>query len=491
MNEHKKSWGKVWAGAAVLAVIHLVLALVFASRTPFMTPGHVFMQGGGEEGIYTIDIGAPDELQHVVQIGMVDQSKSYPVLNPKDPKLNMTYEALQPPLFYYVTAGWARMTGASTPGEFALYLKSNSYENAERMLNEQSFFTQINRTPADVKQDGMKLRALSAVTGSATVFGVFALALWGLGNRYAAYAAAGFAALLPMNIALSGAVSNDPLLICLCTWVLALLVREARHGLTVKGGILIGVLTGLAFLTKTTALGLIPVIGIALIFSRGTLPFKKFAPGLAVAILLGCFFWVRNQSLYGDPFAIKIFNEAFQGRNPTAEGFISRMGQGAYWSSVFQIMGYSFVGVFSYMDIYMEPWVYSASKWLFILLGLGGLAVIFVPSLKEQPEEGEPSFRTTHIINGVFLVVMLVLFIQFNRGFFQAQARYIMPAIGPIGCLFGLGIGAVCRKGKTFLPLALWFVVLLIFFAQAAVTLTPGFKLRVDQGISAGQNASN
>lgn len=482
---------RIWLGALGLALIHLVLAMLFASRTPFMTPGRVFFQGGSQEGIYTIDIGAPDELQHVVHIGRV-ATEPYPVLDPKDPKMNMNYEALQPPLYYYLSVGWAKLLGASTASKFAIYLKSNSYENAEQMLKDQSFFTQINRTPADVKQDGMRLRLLNAIIGALTILGVFALGLWGTGNRFVAFAAAAFSALLPMNIALSGAVSNDPLLICLSTWAVAYLALVAREGLCVKRGLMIGGLIGLAFLTKTTALALIPVVLFAMVFCRKTLPFRVFVPGLVLALALGGFWWAKNQATYGDPFAIKIFNEAFQGRNPTAESFISRMGTATYWESVFTIMGMSFIGVFSYMDIYLEPWVYTVYKWLFIIFGLIGLGVIFTPTMRadlvrasssdEDDEERSPIWPT-HLINGVFLIVMLLLFVQFNRGFFQAQARYIMPAIGPIGCLLGLGVAWLCAKGRTFVPVALWILILLIPFAQAAQSLTPGFKLRVEKGI--------
>jgi hypothetical protein len=131
--------------------------------------------------------------------------------------------------------------------------------------------------------------------------------------------------------------------------------------------------------------------------------------------------------------------------------------------------------------------VYALAKWLFVGFSLLGLATIFVPAMRLKPQSHEddepPSITMTHVINGVFLVVMIVLFIQFNRGFFQAQARYIMPAIGPIGCLLGLGVAWLCEKGRTFVPLALWMLFLLVPFSQAAQSLAPEFKLRVEKGI--------
>jgi len=486
----EKSSRNPWLFAAIFAVIHICGAMLFAWMTPFLTPGRVFGQGGPPEGIYTVDIGAPDELQHVVQIGRLAAGESYPTFKADDPKLNFTYEALQPPAYYYLAAGWLKVTGARAVPAFAEHVVKNEYSDSEAILKKGTF-EELDSTRAQVQSEGIRLRLLSALLGGLTVLGAFAIGLWGTGRLNVALGAAAFAALLPMQLALSGAASNDPLLTTLFTWVLALLIREAREGLCWKRGLLIGFLIGLAFLTKTTALALIPVVGVAMIFCRKTLPLKLFAPGLALALVMGGVWWARNNSLYGDPFAIKIFNEAFTGRNPTAEGFISRIGATAYWQGVFTIIGHSFIGVFSYMDIYMAEWVYPIGKWLFGLLAALGLATLFVPALKVKREENEPSTFPTHLINGVCLIVLLLLFIQFNRGFFQAQARYVMPAVGAIACLLGLGVGYLCDRVRNNGPLIAWVLILFVFMGQGAQVLPQGFKARVEKGIPGYENASN
>lgn len=492
MNRSQKSPTNPWHFAIALAILHIAAALLFASMTPFLTPGRVFGQGGPPEGIYTVDIGAPDELQHVVHAGRLAAGESYPVFKADDPKLNFTYEALQPPAYYYLAAGWMKIMGVKAIPAFAEHVVKNDYTASEEILK-RGTFEELGATRAQVQGEGLRLRILSAILGAGTVLGVFAIGFWGTGRVNVALAAATFAALLPMQVALSGAASNDPLLTTLCTWVVALLIRAARTELTVKGGLVIGLLMGLAFLTKTTALALFPIVFVALIFCRKTLPIGKFVPGLLVALILGGAWWAKNTSLYGDPFAIKIFNEAFTGRNPTAEGFISRIGASAYWQGVFTIFGHSFIGVFSYMDINMAEWVYPIGKWLFGLLAAVGLATIFVPSLRPVSDEGEESRSTfpTHLINGVCLVVLLALFVQFNRGFFQAQARYVMPAIGPIACLLGLGVAFFCDKLKNRAPLIAWILVMFVFLGQGAQVLPQGFKARVEKGIPGYGNTSN
>ncbi len=486
MTDKKKS-GSPWIGGVVLALLHFAFAMLFAMRTPFLAPGKVYTQGGGDDGIYTVDIGAPDELQHVILVSRLAGGGSYPVMDPKDPKLNFTYESLQPPLFYMVGAGWSKLLGLSALPKFADYVEKHTYTEAEEVLKKGTF-EEIGSSRAEVDSEGLKLRALDALIGTLTVIGVFALIFWSSRNRWAAGAGAAVAAFLPMHVALSGAVSNDPLLICLCTWVLALLALVARDELCIKRGLLIGFLTGLAFLTKTTALALVPVLLLAPLMNRDTIKFSRLVPGAILALLMGGYWWAHNQSVYGDPFALKIFNEAFKDRNPTADAMIARVGSGAYWQAVFTIMAHSLVGVFSYMDIYLEGWVYKLG-WA-LLAGASLLGVIQIAKGPNSEDEG-PSRRSTHLLGIVFIAVMLALFVQFNRGFFQAQARYILPAIGPISALCGLGIAFLYDRAKTFVIPLIWFAGLLAVLAQAAQTLTPGFAVRTLKGIPTPENASN
>jgi uncharacterized membrane protein YfcA len=49
-------------------------------------------------------------------------------------------------------------------------------------------------------------------------------------------------------------------------------------------------------------------------------------------------------------------------------------------------------------------------------------------------------------VNGVFLLVILALFVRFNMQYFQAQSRYVLPAMGPIAC--GVGVGAITLLKK-------------------------------------------
>src|SRR2546421_8305209 len=91
---------------SLLVGIHLVLAFAYASITPYHTPGRY------RDANWAIipDIGAPDELQHVVNV-QTFLNGHLPVLDANDPNLGAHYQAHQPPLFYILAAGWAKVFG--------------------------------------------------------------------------------------------------------------------------------------------------------------------------------------------------------------------------------------------------------------------------------------------------------------------------------------------------------------------------------------------
>lgn len=425
--------------AALFAAVHLGLALLYANVTPFETAGVLRFQ----RATPSIDIGAPDELQHVVYVRRLARGDGFPVLDPKDPDLGRNYQSHQPPAYYLLAAGWSKLFGDSAMG----------------------------------------LRSLNALVGACTVLGVYFLAWWGFRRREIAAGAAGFAALLPMNIALSGAVSNDPLLFCLCTWSLALVALGMRDGICVKRGLLIGLLVGLAFLTKTTALALVPAILIGLALAAPKPKVGALLPGMALALVLGGLWWGRNQSLYGDPFAMKVFNVAFTG-SPKAGDFIGALGSQTYW---FEMVGWwtarSFLGVFGYMDIFLPVNLYFIAIPLLVLFALiGSLA-----ALRRAPEEDDG--RAVNLMNLAFFLVVLALFVQFNKTYFQGQARYLFPAIGPISIAIVWGAASLW-KSRPAVPIGALLACLLALNAFVLSWLPSEFRQRVVQTEPA-RHASN
>ena len=388
-----------------IAGLHLILAIFYALQTPYREGGILIHQGRA----YAADIGAPDERQHVNYVAHLASGKGFPIFNPED-KANLyeSYQSHQPPLFYILASGVAKITGG---------------ENLE------------------TRSQGLPLRIFNAVIGAMGVAGVYFFILWGLRNPHAALTGALFAALLPMNAALSGAVSNDPLLYALSSWCLAVAAKAIREGWNLRLALIAGGLAGLAFLTKTTAIALWPALAVGFFATpKERSPENKTSlllAALALPLLIAAPWWFRNQSLYGDPLAMKAFTDAFTG-SPQASLFIQQFGAADYWlmgstsgTGVFWWTLRSFFGAFGYMDIFFPNglyWVFSAAL-VFALVGR-----IRVP----DPERTDS--KAVRTMGLLFFFVVLALFLRFNSQYFQGQARYVLPAIAPISAAVGLGV---------------------------------------------------
>lgn len=411
----------VWA----LAGLHLVLALLYAWQTPYRAEGRLRFQAGAK----IADYGAPDERQHANYIHHLATGQGFPVFNPKDENLYETYQSHQPPLYYLLATGWSKITG--TPDVRAVDAK-------------------------------MKTRSLNAFIGAAGVIGAFFLGLWAFGRREVALGTAGFYALLPMNLALSGAVSNDPLLITLSTWVIALVVRGSQ-GWDWRSALLTGSLLGAALLTKSNAVALLlpALVGLAFGWKKTEKPGLVLVAALLPILFIAVPWFARNNSLYGDPLALKAFSEAFVG-SAQAKDLIAALGPLGYWTGYNEAgvgVGWwtlrSLLGAFGYMDIFLP----SALVGVFALL----LMVGFAGWIKAKPEpEPEEKYDPRKVIPLIFGIIVLALFFRFNAQYFQAQARYLLPALGAISLCVSAGIAHWFKErawwvmSAAFLILNLW-----------------------------------
>jgi 4-amino-4-deoxy-L-arabinose transferase-like glycosyltransferase len=118
------------------------------------------------------------------------------------------------------------------------------------------------------------------------------------------------AALIPLSIPTylrtGASVTNDSLLVLVCTVLLALLVRVAWGDLSRRTAIWVGLVWSAALLTKGFALALPPAIVLAyLLGARGGLAervrtaWRPAAGSGGIGAALGGWWWVRNLSVYG------------------------------------------------------------------------------------------------------------------------------------------------------------------------------------------------
>ncbi len=429
-----------------LALLHLILSLVYAKITPYRQAGTIRYL----HNLQVPDIGAPDERQHANYVQSLLDGH-LPVFRPNSAEMGEHYEDHQPPLFYALDAGWAKLVGVSSVEQ-----------------------------PA-----GVRLRYLNCLVGAGTVLGVYFLVWWGYRRSDIALAAAAIAAVLPMNCALSGAISNDPLLFLLCTWTLALLARALNETWTLRRAVEVGLLTGLALLTKTTAIALLPILLLAVLIKRENRPSAAQIVGAAIPLVLLALPWLmRNQALYGDPLAMGAFKKAFTG-TAQADAFVQISGPLGYWISwVGWWAGRSFIGVFGYMDIWLNssglPYANPAHpdpnllyRISLAIMLITGLAWLF--SFRQQ--EWKPSSAVQWMLL-LFVILIKLSFLSFNMQYFQGQGRYLYPAIGSITVAIVVGAHVLLRERAKFLT---WGFAILLFLANLyAISILPHeFALRM------------
>ncbi len=364
---------------------------------------------------------APDEAAHAQYIEAIATTHALPVFRGQAPP-TPGYEFHQPPLFYILAAPlWAVL-------------------------------------PAGVQN--YSARVLSLVFGLLTIWIVWNAAnlLFGRGSRASAFCTLG-AALSPLHQGVGAGVNNDALAGLWSACLFYLVARAWLEGPTKKLLLTAGVVAGLGALTKLTALPLgvwaFVAIGAAL-GKRGERPITALLPTFVIALALATPMLLRNQFLYGDPFAYVLFSRAATQSTP---GFPDPEFSGAGISlvtyvrgMVWQILGTAwgfFGGPNTFAKLtgplnasgphFPDPlWLAPFSVTVFgPLLGIWGAW-----KNSQNPNSDSPSeIRAVSLWWGMGVLLLVALWANFAYAHFSGgQARYLHGALLPITLLVAGGL---------------------------------------------------
>lgn len=274
------------------------------------------------------------------------------------------------------------------------------------------------------------VRVLSMILGALSILVIYRAVLTAFGDERLALGAAGFTAFLPTHVMLSSMVSND--ILAELIFGLALLLMVGKQNLW--NSLALGVVLGLGLLTKTTCILLFPTAILAFTLVQGR-SVKHIIAIFGVSFLIGGWWLVRNQMLYGDFLAMTQFMEAFKYTAKPSYWLSHGFSPAMYWLLVGLWTFASFWGVFGHMNVFMPTWVY-------VCLGVATIAV------KIGWFKGVRNFPERRIVLlYVFVIALVVLvFVRFNISFFQAQGRYLYPAILPLSLGWVLGIRSLLPK---------------------------------------------
>jgi hypothetical protein len=312
-------------------------------------------------------------------------------------------------------------------------------------------------------------RLINVVLGAATVLFTYLIGRNVFGGAIGLLAAA-LVAFNPQYLFTAGLITNDILLTVLCTLVLWLMTRSTRAQehkstkaqrpltawLAASGYRLaaLGVLLGLTFITKQSALILVPVIGLwcllrafqeqqghpAAVHTRST-PIRQLVVAImrsssalalmcSVALIISGWWYLRNTQLYGDPLGLAVFRaefmtQAFESGNPAA------------WGSALITLHESFWARFGWMNVRPPTWVIWCYTTLAVLAITGiGLRMRAIQLHQIRLIDARIwLIITLPLITGVWLVSF-----AFTAGLVAWQGRLLFPALPALAILAAYGL---------------------------------------------------
>lgn len=251
-----------------------------------------------------------------------------------------------------------------------------------------------------------------------------------------ALVAAALTGLNPMFIFVSASVTNDSLAMCLNSALILLLLRTLRDGFSARASLAMAVLFGLACLTKTTSLVLLPVLVGAAFFVRRKTDDRRGLLAMLYLLLL-CWlliagWWhIRNLQLYGEP--LGIITQA------TLAGSRGMYFDLADLFAEFQQFRMSFWGLFGASNIQLASIFYVLFD-LGTFLSLAGCLFLILQLLAIR-DFAYARYELAHLLTLASALGLLWLGIFYLGSLTPVtQGRVLFPLIGALGPLLAVGL---------------------------------------------------
>lgn len=377
---------------------------------------------------------APDEISHAQFTEVLLRTGQLPTI-PRD-SARYSYEAEQPPLYYLLLAGWAKLTGQGTGEGNRLFPQLQGNPRFSFASDAVPNIYLHNESQSELWSVHI-LRLLSTFFGLATLVMIWKAArvAWP-GDNAAAVLSTGFAALLPGFTFTSGTLTNDTLAAATGAATFWAILSMLRGGLSRQAIMLAGLTLGLGLLTKRSLLVLLPLLALApLLTANRPLRSRLLAAGtvLGVALAVGIWPLIGNIVQYGDPFATHVTMLAKQElASPLAH-------MPGFWIMPFYITGLfnSLWGVFGPRTIELPALLYN----FYYLLMIVGLVWATYSMMDKSREER----KIAAILVGTILLVYAALAYH-NTQFWAIQGRLLLPGLAALALLIGRGLSVLGGK---------------------------------------------
>jgi 4-amino-4-deoxy-L-arabinose transferase-like glycosyltransferase len=360
---------------------------------------------------------------------------SYIAKNGTIPLATEGWQMFQSPLYYLLSAGLVRLLSLSLP------MQTLSY--ALRIIPLLSGALQVQTAYLAVRYvfpDRKDLQVMGTVVGG----------------------------LLPMNLYISQVVGNEPLagILSAAAIVLALGILTRDGPLQKKRIVLLGIVAGLACLTKVTAVLLIPALSLALVYvmSKKEEPAQSIVAGLGIflgaVVVVSGWYYLRNWIELGRPFVggWDISRGITWWQEPgyrTARDFLSFgtslfhplfSALNGFWDSIYSTFWLD--GLNSSVVTYESgpPWNYPfmISGALLSLLPATGILLGFITTLR-KPGAAHPGQVLSVFCIAVYVSALLYLYVLVPI-YSTAKATYTVGLVPCYAVMCAAGLGYLTKN---------------------------------------------
>ncbi|MCE5259724.1 MAG: glycosyltransferase family 39 protein [Chloroflexi bacterium] len=332
------------------------------------------------------------------------------------------------------------------------------------------------------------VRWFSVILGGITVLAAYLLARQIFADELLALTTAAVTAFNAMFLFITSSVNNDALLISLSALALWLMVRFIAGRPSALQWFGLGIILGLACLTKTSALALTPLAALtaAVIAVRyhswDDFIYAGFALLLPVLLISGWWYW-RNWQLYHDPLGLNAFVAIVGPRYPVPT-LRQLMGE---WKGFVM----SYWGFFGGVNVPAPGWYYWAMS-LLALFGFAGAPLYLWRQYKQKAFTGRRWWQLALTV--IFPIVVFIALIRWTLMTIASQGRLMFPAITLISLWIAMGwVGLFRSRLRLVVPVSACSFMAITAVIMPFTVIKPAYALptTVDVSQMSPQNELN
>jgi 4-amino-4-deoxy-L-arabinose transferase-like glycosyltransferase len=406
-----------WRWLAIIIGLHLVLGLVYDWATPIFE--------------------ASDEAAHYAVVHWLANGHPLPVQEPGRPQQPWAQEGSQPPLYYFLGAGLTAWV--DTRDYEQVFVRNPLSRVGVPGTTHNVNLYRHSLAPAPLRGTALAVRLLrwfSLTLSAGTLYLTSLLARRAApGRPRLGLLATGITAFNPMALFINASVNNDNLVMFLGTCALVLILDELRP----EAGrwwrsLGLGLVLGLAALTKVSGLVLWPVAALALgLGAWRSRDWRRLVLGsalIAAAAVAVCGWWyLRNWNLYGEWLGLNTMVAVAGPRlAPITIGQLIRTEWVGFWLSYW--------GIFGVFTIRAADWVY----WVYGGLTAWALVGAALALLRRSPRP-----RLEWLLLAVFCGLTLAGVVNWTLRTYASQGRLMFGALAPLSFFLALGAASATR----------------------------------------------